>query len=112
MVATLVDCCAHADSGDAAAPPNRVTKSRRFIASPRPTKAYGNGLNRLAGSGQREAEGCPLWVKSGHRRMSASCPLYPRKQTLLKVISMSALCQKQTNCAATCDYKVVTRRPR
>src|SRR5262249_43560126 len=39
---------------------------------------------------------CPLWVKSRHQRMSASCPLYPQKQTLLKVIAMSALCQKRT----------------
>ena len=25
---------------------------------------------------------CPLWVKSGHRRTSNQCPLYPQKRTL------------------------------
>jgi hypothetical protein len=40
---------------------------------------------------------CPLWVKSGHRIRSASCPLYPRKRTLLSAIAMSALCQKRTH---------------
>jgi hypothetical protein len=24
---------------------------------------------------------CPLWVISGHRRMSSQCPLYPQKRT-------------------------------
>src|SRR5262249_11291440 len=28
-----------------------------------------------------KARSCPLWVKSRHQRMSASCPLYPRKRT-------------------------------
>ena len=39
---------------------------------------------------------CPLWVKSGHWSTSASCPLYPQKQTLRSAAGMSALCQKQT----------------
>src|SRR5262249_42213161 len=43
---------------------------------------------------------CPLWVKSGHRSMSASCPLYPRKRTLELSRGMSGLCQKRTKCIA------------
>jgi len=39
---------------------------------------------------------CPLWVKSGHRRKSGQCPLYPQKQTLELSRVMSALCQKRT----------------
>src|SRR6516225_3650011 len=38
-----------------------------------------------------------LWVISGHRHTSASCPLYLPKQTFVSVISTSALCQKQTS---------------
>src|SRR5690242_5415454 len=37
-----------------------------------------------------------VWVNSGHRIRSASCPLYHRKQTLPDAVAMSALCQKQT----------------
>jgi hypothetical protein len=36
------------------------------------------------------ARQCPLWVKSGHRIRSASCPLYPQKRTLLSATGMSA----------------------
>ena len=32
--------------------------------------------------------------------MSMRCPLYPKKRTLLVATRMSALCQKQTFCAA------------
>src|SRR5262249_2496852 len=39
---------------------------------------------------------CLLWVKSRHWGTSDRCPLYPRKQTLLKATGMSALCQKRT----------------
>src|SRR5262249_9209971 len=39
---------------------------------------------------------CPLWVKSGHRTRSVSCPLYPQKRTLVERVGMSALCQKRT----------------
>ena len=38
---------------------------------------------------------CPLWVKSGHSRHK-SCPLCPRKRTLIAGSRMSALCQKRT----------------
>ena len=34
--------------------------------------------------------------KSGHRSRSASCPLYPHKQTSVECSVMSALCQKRT----------------
>src|SRR5262249_46434238 len=27
---------------------------------------------------------CPLWVKSGHQGLSARCPLYPQKRTLVE----------------------------
>jgi hypothetical protein len=40
---------------------------------------------------------CRLWVKSRHQRMSASCPLYPQKQTLELSHAMSALCQNRTH---------------
>ena len=43
---------------------------------------------------------CPLWVKSRHCGTSNQCPLYPQKQTLELSGVMSALCQKQTFCAA------------
>jgi hypothetical protein len=39
---------------------------------------------------------CPLWVKSGHCPVSARCPLYPQKRTLVPRVKMSALCQKRT----------------
>src|SRR5262249_17952396 len=35
------------------------------------------------------------------RRMSASCPLYPQKRTLVERVGMSALCQKRTLAAQT-----------
>jgi hypothetical protein len=38
------------------------------------------------------------------------CPLYPRKRTLIERVGMSALCQKQTFCAAV--KNVVIRSPR
>jgi len=38
----------------------------------------------------REPLPCPLWVKSGHWWASSRCPLYPRKQTSLSAIAMSA----------------------
>jgi hypothetical protein len=40
---------------------------------------------------------CPLWVISGHQRPFKRCPLYPRKWTLISVITMSAMCQYQTH---------------
>src|SRR6516164_290784 len=40
---------------------------------------------------------CPLWVKSGHFRVSERCPLYPQKQTLIEPVGMSALCQKHAH---------------
>src|SRR5262249_35211991 len=40
---------------------------------------------------------CPLWVISGHCRISARCPLYPRKRTSPNAIAMSAMCQKRTS---------------
>ena len=39
---------------------------------------------------------CPLWVKNGHDGFNLRCPLYPRKQTFVSAIAMSALGQKRT----------------
>jgi len=39
---------------------------------------------------------CPLWVISGHCPASASCLLYPRKQTFVSASGMSEKCQYQT----------------
>src|SRR5215469_1560451 len=46
-------------------------------------------------SAHRQAAECPLWVKSGHSRRFAQCPLYPQKQTSEQMRSMSAKCQNQ-----------------
>src|SRR5215469_8740856 len=77
-------CCPHAASGQmAAAPPMSATNSRRLIAFLRAPDAVivAGQTGRL--EVVRLALGkCPLWVKSGHRSRSASCPLYPRKRTL------------------------------
>src|SRR6516162_5387051 len=43
---------------------------------------------------------CPLWVKSRHSDVSERCPLYPQYRTWIGTVVMSALCQKQTFCAA------------
>src|SRR5262249_6373973 len=69
---------------------------RRLIARSRFRTTHRSGSNWEVGSGQVGARQCPLWVISGHRSSSNQCPLYPRKRTLLTVIGMSALCQKQT----------------
>src|SRR5215471_6939567 len=82
---------------------------RRRIAHPkglglrRFSKRYYSRDLRLAkwgqGSGCTAAilnRPCPLWVKSRPRGTSNQCPLYPQKRTSLRVIGMSALCQKRT----------------
>ena len=43
--------------------------------------------------GESQPLECPLWVKSRHQRVSASCPLYPQKRTLMSV-SGCPLCAK------------------
>ena len=43
-----------------------------------------------------DARPCPLWVISGHRLTSASCPLFPLKRTFLSAVCTSAECHKQT----------------
>src|SRR5262249_37283695 len=58
----------------------------------------------------KSATPLPIWVKSGHWGTSEQCPLYPQKQTLELSRVMSALCQKQTFCAAA--RNVVIRSPR
>ena len=95
-----------------------VMRSRRLIASP---KAQDKASCRLkiahwkrpgavlcvTANFDRE---CPLWVKSGHSSASALCPLYPQKRTSGLSREMSALCQKQTFCAAV--KNVAIRSPR
>ena len=39
---------------------------------------------------------CPLWVISGHFALRRSVRFTPKKRTFRTVISLSALCQKQT----------------
>jgi hypothetical protein len=39
----------------------------------------------------------PQWVTSGRWRVSASCPLFCRKRTLVQRSAMSALCHKRTD---------------
>ena len=55
-----------------------------------------NGVQRSVCTAAILSRSCPLWVKSGHRIRSASCPLYPQKRTLELSGVMSALCQKRT----------------
>src|SRR5262249_4217032 len=76
--------CVHLKSSrNPAAKRNRAARAPRCIVRSRLSSVY---CERLS----------PLWVKSGHQGMSAECPLYPQKQTLLSGSSMSALCQKRT----------------
>ena len=51
---------------------------------------------RLAGYPKTPRLRRPIWVTSGHSGVSGARPLYPQKRTLLRVIGMSALCQKRT----------------
>src|SRR5262249_54869228 len=79
-------CGGGAVSGRAAAPPTSVMNSRRRIAPPRlGIASHRAKLGDWKWSGW--AVECPLWVKSRHRSASASCPLYPQKQTSLSVIA-------------------------
>jgi hypothetical protein len=55
---------------------------------------------------------CPLWVKSRHDNQLAQCPLYLQKQTLELSRVMSALCQKQTFCAAVQNPAIRSPRRR
>src|SRR6516225_10566847 len=55
---------------------------------------------------------CPLWVKSRHHGVSNQCPLYPQKRTLRQRKQMSALCQKQTFCAAANSRYSITSSAR
>jgi hypothetical protein len=48
---------------------------------------------------------CPLWVKSGHRVGSRSCPLYPQKRTLVQRSVMSAGRQKPARMMS--DYSML-----
>src|SRR5262249_49707792 len=83
------DCSARAARGHAAAvQPINAMNSRRLMASPAPRTT--SGLIEYHISGSRivlfvTTNGlmrCPLWVKSGHGRMSDQCLLYPQKETL------------------------------
>src|SRR5262249_37140443 len=80
-------CCAERR----ATPPFRPTPRRQFITDLDEI----HSVPRLSRTVSRPAR-CPLWVKSGHPITSASCPLYLRKRTSPDVVSMSALCRKQT----------------
>src|SRR6516164_10015542 len=100
---TLDGLCAVTASGQtAAALPRSMINSRRLMASPAPRTTSGikSSITFWVEKAVRYTNGppsCPLWVKIRHRRMSASCLLYPQKRTLRSGIAMSALCQKQTH---------------
>jgi hypothetical protein len=49
-----------------------------------------NGWNGLEAKKQIFGP-CPKWVNSGHAALKLQCPLYPRKQTSVGAIWMSAL---------------------
>ena len=88
--------CARAASGQAAAPPTSVMKSRRLTGCPSSRGCYSimatAALCITANSDCR----CPCWVISGHSNAPTRCPLHLRKRTFGSSIAMSALCQKQT----------------
>src|SRR5215472_12732432 len=48
---------------------------------------------------------CPLWVKSRHQGLSARCPLYPRKQTLIDGVEKATSGQKLPR---TCAFSMGT----
>src|SRR6516162_4324652 len=59
---------------------------------------YDKRRRELSESGAaKSARSYPLWVISGHCRLSGRCPLYPQKRTLVERIGMSAKCQKRTH---------------
>ena len=67
--------------------------SRRYYSRDLRLAKWGQGSGCTAAILNRP---CPLWVKSRPRGTSNQCPLYPQKRTSLRVIGMSALCQKRT----------------
>src|SRR6478672_2438360 len=54
-------------------------------------------LSRNTWHAKAPSPGCPLWVISRHNGPSASCLLYPRKQTFVSASGMSEKCQKRTS---------------
>jgi len=80
-----------------------VKKRDLFHGTGFQTKILALGVSRL-GPPPYQGASLRIWAanvrfgpKSGHRRTSASCPLYPQKRTLVERAGMSALCQKQTS---------------
>src|SRR5271169_1141181 len=79
-------CCARAVGGHAAAAaPITPRKSRRRIPASTPRRCIVlacatalEGAGNALGIGLAGDCGCPLWVLSGHREASGSCPLYPQ----------------------------------
>src|SRR4029450_13956862 len=104
-----VGCCARATSGHAAAPPKAPRNSRRLTVTPR-------GTNSIVTVKTRPVKGRPdvrlgqMQTYAVQQVMSAlppiatakpysrkwSCLLYPRKQTCVVQLEMSALGQKRT----------------
>jgi hypothetical protein len=112
-------CCARATRGQAVAEPTiPLMKSRRRIAAPRlrttpiaSTITAGiydrrNGVRSLFCVATILKTQCPLWVRSRHQRMSVSCPLFPRKRTLIDGVGESALCQKQTSARLVSQHRM------
>src|SRR5262245_31402307 len=82
----IVGCCARATSGQATAPPSKLTKLRRLICLPGLRTRHRSGSD-LHGERPRR---CPLWVKSRHVQVQEA---------------MSALPPKADMCGATRDVR-------
>src|SRR5262245_32883815 len=100
----------HCDERDTAALPTSVMNSCRFTGQvprcPRQTTAQQCAGGRFGL--------CLVTVISGPGRCTFERPLYPRKQTSLKTVAMSAKCQQQKSSAkawTVCLPAVYGRKP-
>jgi hypothetical protein len=65
-----------------------LMKLRSLRSETRQANAFMTIAFNVEGS---DASQCPLWVISGHSARQLRCPLYPRKQTFVNALGMSAL---------------------
>src|SRR5262249_51476505 len=91
MVGTLVDRCAFAASGHAAAPPRSAMKSRRLMGLPQGQGSRTKYSTSWIGSGPASQQKRATHVRFG---ATADSPIYLSKQTKRRHVGMSALCQK------------------
>jgi hypothetical protein len=105
-------CCARKASGQATVePPTSVMKSRRLTERPLRTDdcsvSHCPALEAMLCGTATSGAKFRLWVISGHGRLPAQCPLYPRKRTSGLNGDMSALGQADScSKAASFDYLV------